>query len=137
MPDRIGPFTFVRLEGGVPRAQESWELSARAGVGGHALWATGARGEPFTLVSQAVAHTYPVGKVLLQQYVRLVTQPAVSIFKGTIEQAQRYKVLRVVPEGPGVKAVIRAHVGGDGTTYEALVIARWTLLPIDPTVLAP
>ncbi len=137
MPDRIGPFEFVRLESSPDRAQESWEVVSRAGVNGTALWQTGSRGETFRIRSEAVAISFAAGRAFLERYTTLVGQGPVLVTHGTVEFQQRYKVLRVVPDGQGVKAVIRAHVGGDPTLYQALVFASWLLLPIDPTILPP
>lgn len=135
--DSIGPFTFVKLERAPDRTSRQWEIVARAGVHGVSMWDLGERGEPFTLTSQAVAITYAAGRAFLANYKSLEWAAPVEVYFGTIEAGQLYKVLRVQPEGPGVKRVVRAHVANDPITYQALVFARWLLLPINPFVQRP
>lgn len=135
--DRIGPNTFVRLSKVPERVTTSWEIDARAGVDGVALWHTGVRGEPFVVESEAVALTYAAGRTYMLDYKLLELAGPVVVWAGTIEPNLLYKVLRVEFAGPGVKAVPRAHVANDPRWYTALVFARWELLPIDPAVQRP
>lgn len=131
--DSIGPFTFLRLSSAPPRVDQQWEIAAWPAISGQALWSLGARGEPFTLTSEAVALTYAYGRDFLAAYKTLELADPVTVSVGTQEPTQLYKVLRVQHAGPGVKAVVRAHVANDPTWYQALVFAEWTLLPIETT----
>lgn len=135
--DAIGPFTFIRLSRPPERVGAQWAIAARAGVAGVAIWNTGSRGVPFTVDSEAVALHFVQGRTFLQNYKLLEYAGPVSVYFGTEEPAQQYKVLQVQPIGHGVKAVVRAHVANDSTWYRALVFAQWTLLPLDPFVQRP
>jgi len=136
--DKIGSNAFVRLSKSPERVTTSWEVLARAGINGVALWATGVRGEPFVVESEAVALNYIVGRTyMMESYKPLEAAGPVSVWAGVIEPQQIYKVLKVEYLGPGVKAVVRAHVANDPLWYTALVFARWELLPIDPSVQKP
>jgi len=135
MADRIGPFSFVRLDAPPQRVQPQWEVAGRAGVPGTACWDTGERGEPFSVGSEAVELTFLDGRQAIQDYLTLVSGPPVTLFYGTLEAAQKYKVLKV--ELLGVKRVLGAFIGGSPLIFTALVFARWTLLPIDPFVVKP
>jgi hypothetical protein len=135
--DRIGPFPFIRLSKPPERVQSQWEIGARAGTPGVAMWDTGERGEPFTVESQAVATTFAVGRTYLLDYLTLVKAGYVPVWFGTLEPQQLYKVLKVKLVGPGVKSVPRAHVANDTTLYQALVFAEWELMPLDPYAQRP
>lgn len=135
--DAIGQFTFVRLDKAPERVGAQWEIASVAGIDGVSLWNSGNRGQPFTLMSEAVALSYAAGRTFLKQYKSLELAGPVSIVCGVLENDQLYKVLSVNWHGPGVKRVARAHIGGDTTTYGAIVWATWSLLPIDPFVQSP
>lgn len=135
MPDRIGPFTFIRLSDPPQRVQAQWEIAARAGVPGVALWDTEERGEPFELESLAVALTYAGARALFLSYLSLVPLGGQQLFYGTLEPQQLYKVLMVTQIE--CKAVPRVHVANDPLSYGALLRARWRLLPLDPLVQPP
>lgn len=135
--DKIGPYPFIRLSKPPQRVATQWEISARPGVPGVALWNTGARGEPFTTESEAVALNFAIGRTYILDYKSLELAGPVPVYFGTLEPQQLYKVLKVELTGPGVKAVVRAHLANDTTWYQALVFAQWTLLPVDPYVQRP
>lgn len=135
--DRIGSNAFIRLSGAPERVSQEWEIAARSGVSGLALWNTGARGRPFAVDSEAVALTFAIGRTYLFDYQALERSGPVQVWFGTLEVQQLYKVLRVQLIGPGVKRVVRAHVANDPNVYTALVFARWELLPLDPFVQRP
>jgi hypothetical protein len=135
--DRIGPNTFIRLSRAPERVTTRWDVLARAGVNGVALWAVGVCGEPFVVEAEAVATNFVVGRSLMLEYKLLEAQGPVPVWFGIQEPSHLYKVLKVEFAGPGVKAVPRAHVANDSTWYTALVFSRWELLPIDPGVQRP
>jgi hypothetical protein len=135
--DRIGQFTFLRLSGPPLRAHTEWDIVAQPGIDGSALWATGHRGEPFTLVSEAVALNFGLGRLFHVDYQTLINAAPVSIFFGTIEAQMVYKVLDVKQLPGSPKACLRVKVGGDPLWYQCLVTCEWSLLPIDPFTLKP
>lgn len=139
MPDRIGNFTFISLSRPPLRTGRDWDVIARSGVDGVAIWSTGDRGEPFTVESLAVAVTFAFGRTFLPNYKTLELLGPVDVQFGTVEQGQLYKILRVHPVGSadGCKAIPRGKVGGDATNYQCLVRAAWTLLPINPFIQPP
>jgi hypothetical protein len=135
--DRIGPYSFVRLDSRPQRVAAQWEISARAGINGVGLWNSGVRGEPFVLTSEAVALTYDIGSTFLQDYKQLELYGPVPIACSVAEQGMLYKVLQVRWRPPGVKAFPRIHLANDPTWYTALVWAEWLLLPLDPFIQQP
>lgn len=134
--DSLGQFPIYRFDRDFPLTSAQWEVSARGGINGVGLFNSGVRGEPFTIISEAVALTYAAGRTFLASYKYLEQQGPVTAVRGGVLQPQLYKVLKVEPHGPGVKAAI-VRIGGDPTTYGALVFAAWLLLPIDPFVQQP
>lgn len=133
--DRIGQFSFVRLDRPPQRASREWEVVARAGVHGVALWDLGQRGTPFQVRSEAVAVNFLQGRSYFANYKTLEVGGAVDCWFGTQEPESLYKVLRV--DLDDVRAVVGAYVANDPTIYRALVMATWTLLPINPFVQRP
>lgn len=134
--DSIGQFQMFRLDKPPERVSAQWQVSARGGINGVGLWNAGIRGEPFTLISEAVALSYAAGRTFLASYKYLELQGPVPVVCGVLEGNQLYKVLKVTSHGPGVKRAI-VRIGGDPTTYGALVYATWTLIAIDPFVQQP
>lgn len=135
--DRIGPFPFIRLSGAPDRVSQQWEIAARAGVAGAAIWNTSAHGEPFAVESMAVALNFVIGRTYIFDYKTLERANPVNVWFGTVEVQQLYKVLKVQLVPPYVKRTIRSHVANDPFTYTALVFARWELMPLDPFVQRP
>lgn len=135
MVDRIGPFTFVRLDEPPQHTSAQWEMAARAGVDGVAFWKTGERGEPFTMDSLAVAYTFEEAKTFYPSYLELVKVGAVPVFFGTVEQGQLFKVTKV--QLLQCKACVKVVVAKQPTPFGAIVRARWTLVPVDPAVNRP
>lgn len=135
--DRIGGFTFIRLDRPPPRTGAQWEISARSGINGIALYNTGIRGEPFTLAAEAVALNHLVGSTFLAQYKALELTGPVTVQNGLYVPDNLYKVLNVDWDGPGPKAMPRVHVANDPLWYTCVVFTRWTLVPIDPFTQPP
>jgi hypothetical protein len=133
--DQIGPYTFIKLSRPPDRAQRQWAIVGISGIHGVQLWDLGERGVPFTVQSQAFETTYALGRAAIPNYQLLVTAGPVSVIFGVLEVEQIFKVLRVEPVD--VKRIVLGKVGGDSTNYQALVIANWTLMPLNPFVSPP
>lgn len=135
--DQIGPYTFIRISRPPDRVGPQWALAARSGVPGVAIWDTGTRGVPFQVRSMAVALNFVVGRTFFPSYKTLELAGPVSVRYGTVEAQQVYKVLHVEQGENDVQACPRIAVANDSTWYTAIVMATWTLLPLDPFVQRP
>lgn len=136
MADRIGSFTFLRIDGEFPRAKLGLSLERRSGVDGIVIKGVGAAGMPFTVRTKAWAVSYDAALDLPRQYETLIALSAVTAGKGgSVEPQQYYKVLDV--RSVSVRAMIGGRIAGDSTTYLAECICDWDLVPIDPRVQPP
>jgi len=133
--DRIGPFPFIRLDAPPDRVARHFEIARKSGINGVAIWDEGEAGEPFDVVSKAVALNFAQARLAFWQYKTLERTGPVQVYFGIAEPSQLYKVLRV--KALTIKAVLRAHVANDATVYQGWIEAQWTLLPINPFITPP
>ncbi len=135
MPDRIDAHEFIKLSAPPDRVRVLWDQRAKSGIDGVALWDCGTHGEEFTVTSEQMFDTYANARAKILDYKLLEEQGPVTIRYGNVDEpVQTIKVIRVRPTL--CKAII-GKKGGDASTYLGLLIAEWTLLPIDPAVNPP
>lgn len=124
---RLGAFSFIDM-GPIPIGiQQKVEIETRPGVDGHALFLTGARGEPFQVQTVVDVANVAAGALLFGQYENAVGDSASIIWAG-VAHAKTFDILQVRPIQ--VNQIILG-VGGLGGTSAGLVRAAWTLIAND------
>lgn len=130
MINRIGDFNFLQFVGGPEFPSGDIEIVARPGVDGVALWFTGVRGKPFSIVSLVDAPDLIGAYDLYEQYNRIVgagVQNMVWRNVGLVGYGIVFAVLMVRPLQ--IRQVAK-FVGGFNNNPTAICRCEWTLLPV-------
>jgi len=111
--------------------QQQIKSEERPGVDGETLWATGARGRPFSLVTFADFSDLDEAETFSRAYQAFVGSDPVSIIYAGIEQPYQVVALNAVPLE--LKRIL-GGLGGLSVTSTAILRAGWTLHPINPNL---
>jgi len=68
---KIGPHTFLSIDGVPPVRQQEGQIIVRPGVNGSAFWLTGKRGEPFTVRTRVDCTTKAAAMAKRVEYAEL------------------------------------------------------------------
>ena len=128
--DRIGPFFFVKLSRAPALVKQQTVVRARPGVAGVRVQQIGIRGAPFIVESFADALTFLGAQELATLYAEAAGGDAYSVTYGDVNfdsVGHRYfcldvQILEIAP--------LLTTLGGINTNSQAMIRARWELLPV-------
>lgn len=125
----IGSYMFHGMRGVPTYPTTKVSIETRPGRDGATIWNLGKWGKPCDIETTLFTLNHALAHVTFASYAfatSLDPQP-LTIGSHTISGGL-YQVLDVSEVQVG--AMLRTKIGGDGTVYQGVVVARWTLFPI-------
>ena len=119
----IGIHTFEDLKGNVQKRGEQLQRFVRPGIDGAGYRMTGARTNPFSLISVHYVLSHTAAKDALEAYQLLIDQDPVVLIQNSVNHGT-YKVLSVQQIS---SFAVTASVGTLIADAEVLQRCRWTL----------
>lgn len=129
LTNTLGPFAFLEIMGDPQFPTGDIDLVARPGVNGFALWFTGVRGKPFSLMSLVDAPTLGDAYDLYDQYRFLIGAGLQALTWRNINMTSVSIMFAVLDVRPLQIRQVAKFVGGLNSNPGAICRCEWTLIP--------